>query len=63
MYNLLGKIDLTIRKLLKKALFLVGLTRVGKSTVYNYINNIRLIGERRGMNVYYGIAIENPDAA
>ncbi len=55
MYNLFGRIDLTIRKLLKKGLFLVGLTGVGKSTVYNYINGVQLIGERRGRNIYYGI--------
>jgi len=43
-YNLCGEIDIGLRKLKKRSIVLVGLSKSGKSTLYNYINGIQLYG-------------------
>jgi ABC-type polar amino acid transport system ATPase subunit len=43
-FRMCGDIDLCLRKMKKRNIFLVGLSRSGKSTTYNNINNVTLIG-------------------
>ena len=44
MFPLCAHIDLRLKQLSDISIFLVGLSRSGKSTLFNYINNIQLIG-------------------
>ncbi len=45
MFNLLGKGDLAVRKIMPKNVFLFGLKKAGTSMVFNYMRpNIKLIG-------------------
>jgi hypothetical protein len=37
-YSLCAEIDIKLKQLKKKAIFSVGLSRTGKSTLYNFIN-------------------------
>jgi hypothetical protein len=47
-YTLFGLIDMRLKKMKKKAIFFVGLARSGKSTVFNYSNDVPLIGVAPG---------------
>ena len=44
MFKMCGDIDLCLRKMKNKNVFVVGLSRCGKSTLYNNINNVTLMG-------------------
>ena len=44
MYPLCGEIDICLRGLKKKAVFTVGVSRSGKSTLYNNANHAILLG-------------------
>ena len=39
-----GDIDLCLRKMKERNIFIVGLSRSGKSTLFNNINNVTLMG-------------------
>ncbi len=39
-----GNADVCLRQLFRRNIFIIGLSRSGKSTLYNYINNVGLIG-------------------
>jgi hypothetical protein len=43
-YPLCAHIDIRLKKLKKKAIFIVGLSRTGKSTIFNHVNNVPLFG-------------------
>jgi ABC-type phosphate/phosphonate transport system ATPase subunit len=40
-----GDIDICLKKINHKSICIVGLSRTGKSTLFNNINNIELIGD------------------
>ncbi len=44
MWGCMFAVDLAIKNLLKKIIAIIGDTRIGKSTLFNYILKIRLIG-------------------
>jgi len=46
MFHLLAESDLSVARLSRRTIFLIGLTRVGKSTLFNYILKNKLLGVR-----------------
>lgn len=61
-----GIIDICLRKLKPKCICIVGLSRSGKSTIYNNINNIELIGDlpecsKRKKDLCYKVYLENAE--
>ena len=65
MFNLLGKGDLAVRKIMPKNVFLFGLKKAGTSTVFNYMSpNIKLIGVKSGLKkLVYNVQNPDPDVA
>lgn len=62
LYSAIAKGDLQSVRILEYCIVLIGLTRVGKSTVFNWINNRPLIGVRDRGKVFYD-AVANDDGA
>ena len=62
LFNVLEKGDRKIQSLLRKAIILVGLTRAGKSTLFNFILNKPLIG-RGKLNSKYVLQNEEDNSA
>ena len=62
LFNVLEKGDRKVQSLLRKAIILVGLTRGGKSTLFNHILNKPLIGKGK-LNSKYVLVNEEEDSA
>jgi tRNA U34 5-carboxymethylaminomethyl modifying GTPase MnmE/TrmE len=64
LFTVLNRGDVNILKALKKAIVLVGLTRAGKSTVFNWLLRISMIGQgKKATNTKYVVEHENNAAA
>jgi ribosome biogenesis GTPase A len=61
LYDTLAKGDLKKELILPKCIVCIGLTRVGKSTVFNYLNGKEMIGKRVFGKVVYEPLSANSD--
>ncbi len=63
LFSVIEKGDRKIKKAHKKGIILVGLTRAGKSTVFNWILKVPMVGKGKPISSYVNIVDSDSSAA